>query len=317
MIAAVNFGLFQKGYSNSLNSLSFKGGSFTSSVERHNASLKLLNRDVFEKSASKNSGCKENDELSNVSTRGEIRDEAGRAFNRHATSMFRYDINWAGLGGYLSDRFDDEEKVNTHIYACSNGSEAYSTSILLQYVFGKDAYKFFPIEAKDINAERIKEAKSEQATERTRVYRAYLPAKYSLNAEEDEERIHPFIERKLNLKTGEETEWISAKTKSPIEFTRANILDDIENIDTEHPSIIMCRNMWPYVDPSEYDDFAKRLYERLAKGSVVILGEYDCMGEEGMKNSDKLPGALLRAGFTPSVHSKEINPCCTLLYEKN
>ncbi len=60
-----------------------------------------------------------------------------------------------------------------------------------------------------------------------------------------------------------------------IDFSQANILEDIDNIDSNTPSFVMCRNMWPYVDDSEYQNFANQLYEKLAPGSCIMLGDFD------------------------------------------
>ena len=38
----------------------------------------------------------------------------------------------------------------------------------------------------------------------------------------------------------------------------------------------MCRNMYIYVETSEYPEFAKNLYEKLKDGSIVVLGAFDC-----------------------------------------
>ena len=49
----------------------------------------------------------------------------------------------------------------------------------------------------------------------------------------------------------------------------------IKNIDNKNPSLVMCRNMWPYINSSEYDGYAEALYEKLAPGSVVVIGFFD------------------------------------------
>lgn len=97
-----------------------------------------------------------------------------------------------------------------------------------------------------------------------------------------------------------------------IDFSQANILEDIDNIDLNTPSFVMCRNMWPYVDDSEYQNFANQLYEKLAPGSCIMLGDFDYKKIGYPKN---FPEALLEAGFEPS--NSHINEYYELIFEKN
>lgn len=91
-----------------------------------------------------------------------------------------------------------------------------------------------------------------------------------------------------------------APEPSGIQYECANILDDIENIDVSKPDIIMCRNMWPYVDENEYSNFAKRLYEKLPKGSIVVLGQFDFKYK--YKNLS-FPVILLKNGFEHTLNT--------------
>ena len=50
------------------------------------------------------------------------------------------------------------------------------------------------------------------------------------------------------------------------------------------------RNMWPYIDEREYNKFAKKLYDSLSSGSVVVIGWFD-------KFSSRFDKTLLSAGF--------------------
>ena len=89
-----------------------------------------------------------------VLKRGQFLNNEGSVYIRDLTCMFREDLDWKKLGEFLETRFAKCSKVNTYVYGCSDGSEAYSLSILLQNKFGKDAEKFFPIIAKDIDEEK-------------------------------------------------------------------------------------------------------------------------------------------------------------------
>ena len=66
--------------------------------------------------------------------------------------------------------------------------------------------------------------------------------------------------------------------------------------------------MWPYVNPDEYEDFAKKLYKRLAPGSIVVLGDIDCFSGGGVyPRSDTFPDKLIESGFKPVERGKSCN----------
>lgn len=223
--------------------------------------------------------------------------------------LFRNDIKWENLAAYLQKRFDSPDKVNTYIYGCPEGKEPYTMSIVLQESFKDEAEKFFPIMAKDIDEKiiadnlkaQIKPIPIKEGFQRT-AKNLKTPEKYITPADNGQDG------------------YISKKVRDKVQFSCTNILEDIENIDNSAPSIIMCRNMWPYIDSGEYDDFANRLYERLAPGSIVIIGEYDCSGEDGLPGTDKFPNALLDAGFQIATHyldSSSPNLNHYFIFEKN
>ena len=54
-------------------------------------------------------------------------------FNRHTTSFFRTDLDWTKLGKYLQKKFSNTPRVQTLIWGCSEGLEAYSLVILLKH----------------------------------------------------------------------------------------------------------------------------------------------------------------------------------------
>ncbi len=247
--------------------------------------------------------------------RGQLIDN-GQIFTRPTTEMFRGDLSWKYFANYIQERFCRENKVNTYIYACSNGSEAYSMSILLQEKFKDDAQKFFPIIAKDINEEAIQKNKINQLIGKIRTINGinHVNNIFSLSTQEKEEYFYDWTNGSKNPSIPS-IEKLTKKATSPVEFSYGNILEDIQNIDNKKPSIVMCRNMWPYVNPHEYQNFANRLYHRLAPGSIVVLGEYDFKGEQGRTSSDKFPKALYNAGFKKPGDFTIFNN--DLIFEKN
>lgn len=264
--------------------------------------------DTFERTTKK--------EIQNIPSlqRGQILNANGEIFSRRTTSMFRDDMEWKDFGAYLKDRFQNANKVNTYVYACAAGAEAYTMSITLHNALKNKAKNFFPIVAKDINKDLIEMNIALQAHE-TKHTDSYITVRQALDLDADQ--IQEFVILDEDFGTigfGEFTN----KVTDPVEFSVANILEDTDNIDTKNPSIVMCRNMWPYVDCKEYDTFAKTLYERLAPGSIVVIGEYDYFGEPDIENSNTFYKSLLNAGFKYIKNPKyTFWHGASLIFEKN
>lgn len=252
-------------------------------------------------------------DLGDTIEKGQILYKPGILFNRASTQFFRSDLNWVEFGKYLREKFKDDKKVNTYVYACANGSEPYSLSLLLQSEFPSYCEKFFPICAKDIDKKLINQNIADKARGQVKAGVVYPWIKYGLQMEDD------MIDECLLIKEGDipedDEEWLLEKVIAPVEFQYANILNDVKNIDSEHPSILMARNMWPYVRPFEYQDFSDELYKRLAKGSVVVVGDYDYRGQKGFVDSDKFPSCLIKSGFKP-VRFQDTAPGKELVFEK-
>ncbi len=240
--------------------------------------------------------------------KGQMLGTNGKVFNNSYTEIFRHDIKWNSFNKYLKDRFNDFSKVNTYIYACSDGSEAYSISTALQSTFGDCADKFFPIYAKDIREELIEENKKEKAEgiellnyENTRpsVY-------YAINdgLSNNNELMNKFFEQRDNGRI-----YFSKTVTEPVEFSTANILDDVENIDSTHPSLFMCRNMWKYVDKNYHKEFAEKLFDKLAPGSLVVIG--------GIDLDVMFPLTLARAGFKPVIEHNNNKEGFEFVFERN
>ena len=278
---------------NTISNLNFKGKGDVIPAFEHSLEFTPVN-DTFEKEDS-------------AIEKGIIIKPDGEVFNRHDTSLCRTDVKWQDLAQYLDERFKDEEHINTYQYASSFGKEAYGLAITLDKELGKASEKFFPIDAKDLSRNVIERNKKDQETGKIQItgddaehcYSAlkflFCPDKYDEYIEEDGGKF-----------------FIKGDHINNVNFSQANILEDIDNINPISPSFVMCRNMWPYVDDSEYQDFADKLYERLAPGSCVMLGDYDYTKIGYRKN---FPEALIEAGFEPS--NTGVNEYHELIFEKN
>ena len=274
-------------------------------------------QDVFEKTSLESGSIK--------LKKGQLLNQRGQIFARPDTEMFRRDIDWEQFSKYIKKRFGDEESINTYVYACSDGREPYTLSMILQNTFD-DAQKFFPIFAKDINNEIIEENIRIQDTgsvpldsfRESSVYSNALQAftKPGLSMYDVRDNVKQYINIFHN-EDWKETIELTKKAIEPVEFSEANILEDVENINSEHPSVVMMRNMWPYVDGKEYQGFANKLYNQLAPGSIVVIGSiFDYTGNLFCQNSSKIPVALLNAGFE-TMKNDNVGTTNPVIFEKN
>ena len=240
--------------------------------------------------------------------RGQILCDDRSIFNRQTTSLLRDDIDWNLYGEYIKKNFN-QPKVNTYIYGCANGSEAYSMSLLLQGIFGEDAERFFPIIASDIRENTIffnNEDKKDGVRLLYSEYKKICKLSYfRKNICLDIEKLNKFVQEDTESNFLYTPFVLTKDVSDKVIFKQVNILEDIDSIDSENPSIVMCRNMWPYIESGQYEDYTSKLYEKLAKGSIVVLGHYDFMGEMYKKdsslfrieNSNCFPVVLENAGF--------------------
>ena len=209
--------------------------------------------------------------------------------HRNDTMVYRNDISWNKLHEFITNKYKNTPKVNVYNYACSDGSEAYSLAIdiIHRTENQEDAEKFFPIIAKDFDPVPLDDAKS-----------------HKILLDDIDKKI---IEHRSNGNFNKYFKNIGRKTYNinkyngvyyhikpeladKIQFSRANILEDVKNIKPDN-SIVMCRNCWPYLSSMERKALAQKLYNQLDTSSVVMLGEYD----EKASNAFSI---MLDTGFT-------------------
>jgi len=236
---------------------------------------------------------------------GEYKDEI---VNSHETYIFRNDINWLAFRDYINERFSDCPKIDTIIYGCSNGSEPYSLSMLMQAMVNNPD-RFFPIKAFDIDESLIMENISKKDSFRienndfAKIQNLYEIAKKDYTPYVFEDNFHRC--------------YFTNKTTKPVEFKEGNLIEDINRMKFERPTLFIARNMWPYVSPGEYNSFARKLFDKLPVGSSVIIGDFDFRGNRYLGTND-FPNVLLKTGFKQSnLNITRDIPAKNLVFEKN
>ncbi len=226
---------------------------------------------------------------------GQLYDKRGGILNRHTTFFARGDLDWYDFGKYLKSKFEDISNVDIQCFGCSTGQEAYTLAILLNHIYNGEP---FTIHASDIDERTIEHDKEEQETGiyLEKIDCLELLVNVGIDKERnqsDEDYLGKYFALSGNIGR------ICPEIVNSVEFSKKNILTSTDELNQTKPSIVLCRNMWPYVNPYLYHGFAEKLYENLAEGSIVIIGNFDCLGEFGYENSSDFPNALKKAGFNP------------------
>lgn len=212
----------------------------------------------------------------------------GNKYVHTTTNLFREDFDWTNLARYISYHFADKSKVNAYSLACSDGSEAYTYAISLIEEVGQNFSKYFPIKAFDIDYETIDYAKSG----RINVYGGEFNVVKKLGIDLKKYFINPFLPKQysndemylyINSASYEPTK----ELRSCVEFNQSDILTELKKIKDDGNSVVMCRNVMPYLSPEYVDEIVQTAKENLKEGSLFITGDYDhrCDIEEKLFNN--------------------------------
>lgn len=191
----------------------------------------------------------------------------GKVLYKNKTNFFREDLNWKNLALFLSEKYQNVDKVNVFNFACSDGSEPYSLAVVLMEYLGLDALKFFPIQASDIDEEIIAKAKCGPCNITVRDL-------YQINQMTKDDygkyfQAHP----------PENKNYYMAVTPKPpinraIEFSQGNILDGLDEL-PEHNNVVFARNFWCYLDEENRNKMIRKFIDILDKTSSLIIGELE------------------------------------------
>ena len=214
---------------------------FISPVQTYNPAYRGNNREVFNKS--------------------------GKFLYKTTTYFFREDLNWTCLAELLGEKYKTVQKVNVLNHACSNGQEPYTLAVKLIQILGKEAKKFFPIQAKDIDFDNIESAnRGRLGIKLNEMYRInhytknQLTSFFTLGKPADPNNDLVLIPKE--------------NIKSKVNFSQADILKDTSEKLPDN-TVILCRNFWPYLAPAEREQLASNLYQNIGDNSLIITGDFD------------------------------------------
>ena len=204
---------------------------------------------------------------------------------RTTSWMFR-DLDWGDFVQLLNENFKDKDKVNIYSLAASDGSEAYTCAIALKECLpNKINKKFFPIIASDIDAESINVAKTGRINLSNNDIRAiskFVESKDLLRYLSNSgfhkyfsDRCPP-LEIENNVTYGGVYSYkVSNQITQNVHFEQADMLDQIKKLDDDSNTVLLCKNVVPYLGKRKLLTLIHLMQEKLKPGSLVVFGEFD------------------------------------------
>lgn len=212
--------------------------------------------------------------------------------------LFRGDMDWDRLAKYQISHFKDKEKVNTIMFAASDGSEAYTDIISLHESpqKNKGIKKFFPIQAYDIDEEILKAANSGYINTNLNDRVMIQMNTFDYNKYFDFSK----TDKKLNIpndyrvpcdaRTLEATKAKEILTKN-VKFNFGDMFKKILEINDNSNTMLFCRNILGYFEDNKIEEFIKLAQQKLKTESLFAIGNHDsvlfnikeCMEEHGFK----------------------------------
>ena len=196
--------------------------------------------------------------------------------------LFREDMDWEKLAKYQVKHFKDKDKVNTVMFAASDGSEAYTDIISLhENVEDKSQVKkFFPIQAYDFDEEIVKAANSgyfnSNVNERIML---------QINAEDYETYFDlTKTDRQLNIPNECSISFLKHQNKTikakeiltqNVKFNHGDMFKKIKELNDASNTMLFCRNILGYFENNKIEEFIEIAQNKLKSGSLFSIGDHD------------------------------------------
>lgn len=205
--------------------------------------------------------------------------------HRNNTWFFRKDLDWLRFADFLRNKYQNVEKVNTYVQACSDGREAYSLLMALDTALGeKETEKFCPILAKDYDIFVINQARTEflelDDIEKDRINQI-------TNGRFDE-YFQPASKLEKKYKP-------TKKLTDRIKFDVSDFTKEYNTLPKEN-CVLLVRNCWPYFSMTNQYNLPQKICEHFEKNSTIVIGEFDL---ESQERRDFLKNGFKSAFATP------------------
>ena len=191
------------------------------------------------------------------------------------TQLFRPDVDWFNFAEYVQKLFKNQKKVNVVQFASSSGAEAY-TKIISLFETGskKEAKKFFPIKAYDIDSTIVNIAKSGLINLNERETNIFSENNISIG------KYFDIYKQQLSL--GNEYSFFPQKTYKAkdsltqnVIFKKGDMFKLANDIRDESNTIVLCRNSLPYFNKDIQENFIQNMAKNLKEKSLFVIGDFD------------------------------------------
>ena len=188
------------------------------------------------------------------------------------TNILRDDLEWENFAKIIQENFKDKEKVQCFSLGCSDGSEAYSLAIMLDDI-GEELDKY-SILAVDRDPEIIKYANQRRINLEQGDFGALgkvLKNKREYFINEDDAIDIP---NEMYYKLYRSYEPID-RIKKPVTFEQNDVIRTIRKIKDDGNTVLMLRNIMPYIATKRHEEIFYTIKKVLKKGSLLVVGNYD------------------------------------------
>lgn len=214
--------------------------------------------------------------------------------------MYREDVDWAEAADFEMQHFKDKDRVKIMQFASSDGSESYTKIISLLKQNEKEAQKFFPIEAYDINHDVVNAAKSglinfvAKDFERAEKFKVdlkefFTEATTTLSIKND--NMYHFF----NIPTT--TYRASDNLRNKVNFHSKDMFEVLQEVKDGELPIVLCRNMFSYLDEIDAQRAVNLIGRKMLNGGLFYLGKRDF-------DTHNISQWLKDAGFIPAKYNK-------------
>ena len=214
---------------------------------------------------------------------GQVKDIAHKVQCFGNTQFFRGDLVWDKLAKFLDKHFANAEKVTFINHVCSSGEEPYSVVMKLISDLGDRAKKFFPIIARDLSPNNIRNAQEGRI-----VAEDYEKRMIEAMTNNQSEKFVDIIQLGNNnlgnlnginaVKTTMSKRYLiipNNKIKDKIDFSVGNVLEDVKNL-PEKNTVLFCRNVWQYLKRDEREYLISEISKKFKDdSSILFIGQAD------------------------------------------
>ena len=190
---------------------------------------------------------------------------SGKTYSRY-TKFFREDLNWERFIKFINKKYANVPKVNIINYASSDGSEPWSLGMLImEYI--KNPERMLPIKAFDFDDKNIIESRQGicqiNSGDIVRLNRLIPSWNYKY--------MKPFRTNDYGSNKGVK---LYEHFQDKVTFTKKDITTDFEE-KLPPNTIILCRNMWPYLESWQQKLLIYKLQNTLDETGLLVIGDLE------------------------------------------